>query len=120
MCFYVIVVLLTCIRNCRMEGSSPGNVVQPTVSMAANIFKKLCYTNKNDLLAGIIVAGWDPIQGGSVYNIPLGGSIHKQPYAIGGSVYLGFNFGRIYGYRIWIHLYLRILRRRLSSKHVPS
>jgi 20S proteasome subunit beta 1 len=44
-------------------------------------------------MAGIIVAGWDLIDGGSVYNIPLGGSIHKAPYAIGGS---GSTY--IYGY----------------------
>lgn len=62
-----------------MEQNSP-----PTVQMAANIFKKLCYNNKDTLTAGIIVAGWDPLSGGSVYNIPLGGSLHKQPYAIGG------------------------------------
>ena len=31
------------------------------------------------------MAGWDKYEGGSVYNIPLGGSLHKQPFAIGGS-----------------------------------
>ena len=36
-------------------------------------------------MAGIIVAGWDEKDGASVYNIPLGGSLHKQPFAIGGS-----------------------------------
>lgn len=36
-------------------------------------------------MAGIIVAGWDKQDGGTVYNIPLGGSLHKQPFAIGGS-----------------------------------
>ncbi len=33
----------------------------------------------------IICAGWDPIMGGQVYNIPLGGSLIKQPFATGGS-----------------------------------
>jgi 20S proteasome subunit beta 1 len=56
----------------------------PSVHTAANVFKKLCYNNKDNLMAGIIVAGWDKRDGGSVYNIPLGGSLHKQPYAIGG------------------------------------
>ena len=43
--------------------------------------------------AGMIIAGYDPLHGGSVYSIPLGGSLHKQSYAIGGS---GSTY--IYGY----------------------
>jgi 20S proteasome subunit beta 1 len=43
--------------------------------------------------AGLIIAGWDPKNGGQVYSIPLGGSLHKQSYAIGGS---GSTY--IYGY----------------------
>jgi len=57
----------------------------PTVQAAANIFQDIVYTNKDRLLAGIIVGGWDKRNGGSVYSIPLGGSMVKQPYAIGGS-----------------------------------
>jgi 20S proteasome subunit beta 1 len=55
------------------------------VTTAANLFRKLCYENKEQLMAGVIVAGWDKYNGGSVYNIPLGGSLHRSPYAIGGS-----------------------------------
>ena len=29
--------------------------------------------------------GWDEKDGGSVYSIPLGGTLVKQPYAVGGS-----------------------------------
>ncbi len=43
--------------------------------------------------AGIIIAGHHPSHGGSVYSIPLGGSLHRQSYAIGGS---GSTY--IYGY----------------------
>lgn len=43
--------------------------------------------------AGIIIAGYTPKHGGSVYSVPLGGSLHKQSYAIGGS---GSTY--IYGY----------------------
>lgn len=43
--------------------------------------------------AGLIIAGWDERHGGQVYSIPLGGSLHKQPYSIGGS---GSTY--IYGY----------------------
>ena len=43
--------------------------------------------------AGIIIAGYDHKHGGQVYSIPIGGSLHKQPYAIAGS---GSTY--IYGY----------------------
>ncbi|KAJ3011400.1 Proteasome subunit beta type-1 [Thoreauomyces humboldtii] len=66
---------------------------RPPVETAANLFRELCYTNKDGLSAGIIVAGWDKYKGPSVYTIPLGGSIHEQPFSIGGS---GSTY--IYGY----------------------
>lgn len=40
-----------------------------------------------------MVAGWDKEDGPSVYNIPLGGGIFRQPWAIGGS---GSTY--VYGY----------------------
>ena len=43
--------------------------------------------------AGLIIAGYDKRNGGQVYSIPLGGSLHKQAYSIGGS---GSTY--IYGY----------------------
>lgn len=57
----------------------------PTVKTAANICKRICYNNKDNLMAGIIVAGWDPIHGGSVYTVPLGGTCLQAPFSIGGS-----------------------------------
>lgn len=33
----------------------------------------------------MIVAGYDERTNGEVYSIPLGGSVHKQPFAIAGS-----------------------------------
>ncbi|KAI0347362.1 20S proteasome subunit [Trametopsis cervina] len=65
----------------------------PTVAVAANYFQKMCYDNKDALSAGIIVAGWDKEVGPSVYNIPLGGGLFRQPWAIGGS---GSTY--VYGY----------------------
>lgn len=44
----------------------------------------MCYSNKDQLSAGIIVAGWDKEVGPSVYNIPVGGGLFRQPWAIGG------------------------------------
>lgn len=65
-----------------------------SVKTAANLLKTLTYNNKDQLSAGLIAAGFDKkSKKGEVYSIPLGGSIHKQPYAIAGS---GSTF--IYGY----------------------
>ena len=36
-------------------------------------------------MAGVIVAGWDEVHGGSVYTITLGGSCLELPFATGGS-----------------------------------
>jgi len=52
----------------------------------------MCYQNKDNLSAGIIVAGWDKTDGPSVYNIPLGGSLHKAPFAIGGTYLRSMHF----------------------------
>jgi len=65
----------------------------PPVHAVASLFQRLCYENKDALSAGIIVAGWDRRAGPSVYNIPLGGGIFQQPWAIGGS---GSTY--VYGY----------------------
>jgi 20S proteasome subunit beta 1 len=62
----------------------------PSVRTAASLFQEMCYQNKDNLSAGIIVAGWDKKDGPSVYNVPLGGSLHKAPFAIGGK--LSFNY----------------------------
>ncbi|QSS59762.1 proteasome component [Histoplasma capsulatum] len=90
------------------------NQERPTTQTAAALFQELCYDNKDILrqgipsrprllhqilsyimsrYAGIIIAGYDARHGGQVYSIPLGGSLHKQSYAIGGS---GSTY--IYGY----------------------
>jgi 20S proteasome subunit beta 1 len=58
---------------------------EPTVKTAAHLMRRLCYEHKNQLMAGVIVAGWDPVEGGSIYSIPLGGSCIKVPFAMGGS-----------------------------------
>ncbi|XP_038981323.1 proteasome subunit beta type-6 [Phoenix dactylifera] len=34
---------------------------------------------------GLIVGGWDKYEGGQIYSVPLGGTILRQPFAIGGS-----------------------------------
>jgi len=57
----------------------------PLVKTAAALFQSVVYNNKDRLLAGIIVAGYDSLQFGQVYTIPLGGSLIREPWAIGGS-----------------------------------
>eukprot|EP00927_Polykrikos_kofoidii_P073210 TRINITY_DN6927_c0_g1_i2.p1 TRINITY_DN6927_c0_g1~~TRINITY_DN6927_c0_g1_i2.p1 ORF type:complete len:242 (-),score=39.84 TRINITY_DN6927_c0_g1_i2:98-823(-) len=57
----------------------------PTVNTCANLFKMIAYNNKDHLMAGLIVAGWDEKLGGQVYSIPLGGSRVRAPCTVGGS-----------------------------------
>ncbi|TDL29697.1 20S proteasome subunit [Rickenella mellea] len=76
---------------CQMFSQQFGE--PPSIKAAAELFQKLCYDNKDQLLAGIIVAGWDKDVGPSVYNIPVGGGLFRQPWAIGGS---GSTY--VYGY----------------------
>jgi len=57
----------------------------PTTQTASALFQEICYANKDQLSVGLIIAGWDERHGGQVYSIPLGGSLHKQAYAISGS-----------------------------------
>ncbi|KAL5212458.1 hypothetical protein ABZP36_023305 [Zizania latifolia] len=61
-------------------------LAQPaTVKVAANLIRLLAYQNKNMLQAGMIVGGWDKYEGGQIFSVPLGGTILRQPFAIGGS-----------------------------------
>ncbi|CAG5095640.1 Oidioi.mRNA.OKI2018_I69.XSR.g14274.t1.cds [Oikopleura dioica] len=57
----------------------------PSVETAATLFKEYCYEYRDHFSAGILVAGWDPIKGGQVFSIPLGGMKIRQKVAIGGS-----------------------------------
>lgn len=47
--------------------------------------RKICYENKDKMMAGLICGGWDPYLGGQVFEIPLGGTIMPQKFALGGS-----------------------------------
>merc|ERR1719189_3571909 len=65
----------------------------PLVKTAARLVSQLVYEYKDSFLASLIIAGWDPKEGGQVYAIPLGGTVVQQPWAIGGS-----GSGFIYGF----------------------
>merc|ERR1719327_2073691 len=58
---------------------------QPSVNTCANLFRLIAYNNKDNLMAGLIVAGYDEKRGGQVYSIPLGGTLHRVPFACDGS-----------------------------------
>lgn len=57
----------------------------PSVNTAANLFQMIAYNNKDNLMAGLIIAGVDEKRGGQIYSIPLGGSIIRVPMAVDGS-----------------------------------
>ncbi|KAI5642370.1 proteasome subunit domain-containing protein [Phthorimaea operculella] len=65
----------------------------PLVETAAAIFRELCYNYRDQLVAGILVAGWDKKNGGQIYSVPIGGMVQRQQVAIGGS---GSTY--VYGY----------------------
>lgn len=70
----------------QLYSSQLPNGEQPQTKIAANVFQELCYNNKDNLTAGIIVAGYDKkSNSGSVFSVPIGGSIHEAEYAIAGS-----------------------------------
>ncbi|XP_054273705.1 proteasome subunit beta type-6 [Macrosteles quadrilineatus] len=66
---------------------------EPLVESVAALFRELCYSYRDQLTAGILVAGWDKRKGGQVYVVPIGGMCVRQKVAIGGS---GSTY--IYGY----------------------
>ncbi|KAM3857700.1 proteasome subunit beta type-6 [Diretmus argenteus] len=57
----------------------------PLVETAANLFRSSCYRYREELTAGIIVAGWDKRRGGQVYSVPIGGMMVRQVVSVGGS-----------------------------------
>ena len=77
----------------RLKLFEMENDEAPTVVAASNIFRDLCYNYRDQVMAGIICAGWDSRNGGQVYCIPLGGMLTREPVAVGGS---GSSY--IYGY----------------------
>ncbi|GJM98823.1 hypothetical protein PR202_ga15864 [Eleusine coracana subsp. coracana] len=52
-------------------------------SLTDNVY--VCRSGSNMLQAGMIVGGWDKYEGGQIFSVPLGGTILKQSFAIGGS-----------------------------------
>lgn len=44
-----------------MENNEP-----PLVNTAANVFREMCYNYRDQMMAGIICAGWDKRKGGQV------------------------------------------------------
>ncbi|XP_011813753.1 PREDICTED: proteasome subunit beta type-6 isoform X3 [Colobus angolensis palliatus] len=83
---------------CRSGSAADTQAVADAVTYQlgfhrSSLFKEMCYRYREDLMAGIIIAGWDPQEGGQVYSVPMGGMMVRQSFAIGGS---GSSY--IYGY----------------------
>ena len=57
----------------------------PSVLTAATMVKNMVYANKKFLQAALIVGGWDPVLGGQIYQIPVGGFLINEKLALGGS-----------------------------------
>jgi len=64
-----------------------------TVKTVGNTFREMCYQYRDQLMAGILCAGYDSRLGGQIYSIPIGGMMVRQKVASGGS---GSTY--IYGY----------------------
>ena len=56
----------------------------PSVKSVASILYQMAYNNKG-LMAAMIVAGYDPSNGGQVFGSPIGGTLVQMPWAIEGS-----------------------------------
>ncbi|XP_028967500.1 proteasome subunit beta type-6 [Galendromus occidentalis] len=62
-----------------------------TVEAAANVFRNICYKYRDDMVAGIICAGYDDERGGGIYSIPPGGCLVEEKRVISagsGSVFI--------------------------------
>lgn len=44
---------------------------QPLVKTVANVFRDICYANRDGVTAGIICAGWDKRLGGQVLSLVM-------------------------------------------------
>jgi 20S proteasome subunit beta 1 len=60
------------------------NAEDPCVHTAAYFINSINYSNKDNLTAGMICGGWDPVKGAQLYNIPLGGGLFEQDIFIDG------------------------------------
>ena len=92
------------------ERGTPGVV---DVKLAAQLVMQIAYSNKDALQAGMIVAGWSASEGGVVYGVPLGGTLLKVPFTLGGS---GSSY--IYG---WVdHAYRAGMNREQAEAFVAK
>ncbi|OZC08869.1 peptidase, T1 family [Onchocerca flexuosa] len=56
-----------------------------SVGRAAQIFRNFLYKYRDSLSASVLVAGYDDVEGGQLYAIPLGGYVTRQRCAASGS-----------------------------------
>ena len=92
----------------QRRGDGPG---MADVKLVANLTMQLAYRNKDRLSAGMIIGGWDAKEGAQVYGIPLGGSLTRTPFTVGGS-------GSAYIYGWCDHTWNENMKREEAEKWV--
>jgi 20S proteasome subunit beta 1 len=84
---------------------------EPRVQVAAHVLRNMMYQHKDQLSAGVIVAGYDATEGAVAYQIAQGGSCLKVPFAVGGS-------GSTYIYGLLDHSYQPNMTREAALELV--
>ncbi|KAM0675881.1 Proteasome subunit beta type-1 [Gurleya vavrai] len=83
--------IITDIATNQIKGLKYSENIEPTVKRLSILCKNMIY-NYPQLHAGLILAGYDSEEKGSIYEICLGGTIQKMKISIGGSG-SGYIFG---------------------------
>lgn len=69
----------------NMHAVTLKDPTRPKVNTCASLFQRFCYEYRAQLMAGLIIGGWDKENGGQVFEIPLGGAKFRSKFAVGGS-----------------------------------
>ena len=72
------------VRHYASQHAAEIDRAKPSVESVARLVQHLAYNNKQ-LVAAMIIAGWDADKGGQVFGSPIGGTLMPEPWAIDGS-----------------------------------
>ena len=77
--------MCACVHGLRVGQGRPGLCLRGYVAQVCmcHTDKPLVVAGQAMLQAGLIVAGWDARDGGSVFGVPLGGTLVKVPFTLG-------------------------------------
>ena len=91
---------------------------EPLVKTASKVFQDLCYQYRDQLTAGIIVAGWDRQNGGQVTEVSSLNSSLNYIYVCSGvldSHWWNERAHALHDRRVGQHLHLRLRRCKLQE-----